>query len=244
MASNLAVALARLTAIAACAYLAVQGEITVGTIVAFLGYLGGLFGPVQGLSDTYQGLRRATVSLDEIFSIINVEEHLGDWPDAVDVETFKGDITFENVRFRYEPPAKPLIDGVSFAVQAGQRIGIVGPSGSGKTTQMALLMRFYDPQEGRILIDGRDSRTLKQSSLRHNIGVVLQDPLLFNDTVRANIAYGKPAATEAEIEAAARAANAHDFISRLPAGYDTVVGERGGFLSMGERQRITIARAS
>jgi ATP-binding cassette subfamily B protein len=132
---------------------------------------------------------------------------------------------------------------VTLKVRQGQTMAIVGPSGSGKTTLMALLMRFYDPRAGRITIDGRDLRTVKQTSLRRNIGVVLQDPLLFNDTVSANIAYGRPNATREDIEAAARAAHAHDFISRLPQGYETIVGERGGLLSAGERQRITIARA-
>jgi ATP-binding cassette subfamily B protein len=122
-------------------------------------------------------------------------------------------------------------------------VAIVGPSGSGKTTLMALLMRFYDPLEGWIEIDGRDLRGIKQSSLRRHIGVVLQDPLLFNDTIKANIAYGRPEASSEEIEAAAKAAYAHDFIQRLPEGYDTRVGERGSLLSVGERQRITIARA-
>jgi ATP-binding cassette, subfamily B, bacterial len=128
-------------------------------------------------------------------------------------------------------------------VKAGESIAIVGPSGSGKTTMMALLMRFYDPIEGRILLDGQDLRTLKQSAIRRNIGVVLQDPLLFNDTICANIAYGRPEASMAEIEDAAKAAFAHDFIMRLPEGYNSRVGERGGILSGGGRQRITIARA-
>lgn len=242
-ASNLAVAVARIAAIASGAYLALRGDITVGTIVAFLGYLGGLFGPVQGLSETYQGIRRASVSLDEVFSIINIEEQLGDSPEATEPPELEGHIQFDNVHFRYEPSSRPLIDGISFDVRAGETIGIVGPSGSGKTTLMALLMRFYDPQQGVILVDGKNLKTLKQSAVRRRVGVVLQDPLLFNDTVRANIAYGRPSATALEVEAAAIAANAHDFIMRLPLGYDTVVGERGGFLSVGERQRITIARA-
>jgi ATP-binding cassette, subfamily B, bacterial len=128
-------------------------------------------------------------------------------------------------------------------VKAGETVAIVGPSGSGKTTMMALMMRFYDPVNGAILLDGRNLRTLKQRSLRRSIGVVLQDPLLFNDTVRSNIAYGRPEASKAEVVAAAEAANAHELIMRLPDGYETVVGERGGRLSVGERQRVTIARA-
>jgi ATP-binding cassette subfamily B protein len=241
--SNLVVALARLSGLGLGAYLVLQNEVTVGTVVAFLGYIGGLFGPVQGLSNVYSSLRKASVSLDEIFGILNVQEHLGDSPDATDLTEVTGAVAFQNVHFRYEQAGRPLLDGVTVQVTAGETLAIVGPSGSGKTTLMALLMRFYDPVEGRVEIDGRDLRSVKQSSLRRNIGVVLQDPLLFNDTVRANIAYGRPEASQEEIEAAARAAYAHDFILRLPDGYDTTVGERGGLLSVGERQRITIARA-
>lgn len=242
-ASNMVIAVARLWALGFGGYLVLQGEITVGTVVAFLGYVGGLFGPVQGLSGIYSSLRKASVSLDEIFGILNVQEHLGDSPDAEDITDVRGEVNFDNVHFRYEQAGRPLLNGISLHVPVGTTVAIVGPSGSGKTTMMALLMRFYDPQEGRIKIDGRNLRTIKQSSLRRNIGVVLQDPLLFNETVRANIAYGRPEATQADIEAVAKAAYAHEFIQRLPEGYDTLVGERGGLLSVGERQRVTIARA-
>jgi len=242
-ASNLVIALARITGVGVGGYLVIEGQITIGTVVAFLGYIGGLFGPVQGLSTIYSTIRKASVSLDEIFKILNIQEHLGDSPDARDIENVRGDVCFENVSFHYEQSGRPLLDHVNLSVQAGESVAIVGPSGSGKTTMMALLMRFYDPLEGRVLLDGHDLRTLKQSAIRRNIAVVLQDPLLFNDTIRANIAYGRPDASMAEIEAAARAAFAHEFIMRLPEGYDTIVGERGGRLSGGERQRITIARA-
>ncbi|HZT24265.1 MAG TPA: ABC transporter ATP-binding protein [Pseudolabrys sp.] len=242
-ASNLSIAAARLWAIGLGAYLVVKGDISIGTVIAFLGYVGGLFGPVQGLSGVYTALRRAAVSLDEILGILNVQEHLGDSPNATDIASVKGDVRFENVSFQYEQASRPLLKDVSLDVAAGETVAVVGPSGSGKTTLMALLMRFYDPQAGRITIDGRDTRTVRQSSIRRNIGVVLQDPLLFNDSVRANIAYGRPDASEEEIVAAARAANADDFIRRLPEGYGSKVGERGGLLSVGERQRVTIARA-
>jgi ATP-binding cassette subfamily B protein len=242
-ASNLSIALARLSAIICGTYLAWKGQITVGTVIAFLGYVGGLFGPVQGLSGIYSSLRKAAVSLDEIFGILNVQEHLGDSPGATDLADVRGHVRFEHVQFRYEQAARPLLRGISLDVGAGQSLAVVGPSGSGKTTLMALLMRFYDPESGRITIDGRDLRSVRQSSLRRNIGVVLQDPLLFNDTIRANIAYGRPEATEAEIVAAARDGHALGFIERLPDRYETIVGERGSILSVGERQRITIARA-
>jgi len=242
-ATNLVVTFARIAAIALGGMFILKGTITVGTLIAFLGYVGGLFGPVQGLTGIYQTIQRAYVSLDEIFSILDFQEHLGDAQDAQEITQVKGDVTFENVKFRYEDRSRPILDGVSLDVKAGQTLAIVGPSGSGKTTMMALVMRFYDPHEGVIRLDGKDIRTLKQRSLRRNIGTVLQDPLLFNDTVRNNIAYGRPEATMQEVEQAARAANAHSFISQLPDKFETMVGERGGRLSVGERQRVAIARA-
>lgn len=242
-AGNLVVAIARLAVIGLGAWFVVQGSTTVGTLVALLGYVGGLFGPVQGLSGIFQTVKRAYVSLDEIFSILDEQEHIGDAPDARDVGPVKGRIVFDDVSFRYEQEGRPLLDHVSFVAEPGETVAIVGPSGSGKTTLMALLMRFYDPLQGRVTLDGKDLRSLRQSSLRGNIGVVLQDPLLFNDSIRANIAYGRLGATPAEVEAAAKAAHAHDFIQRLPAGYDTLCGERGALLSAGERQRVTMARA-
>jgi ATP-binding cassette subfamily B protein len=211
--------------------------------VALLGYVGGLFGPVQGLSGVYQTVQKASSSLDEIFSILDLQEHLGDSPDARDISEVRGEVIFRDVAFSYERKGRPLLYSVSLHAHAGETVAIVGPSGSGKTTLMALLMRFYDPTSGEILLDGNNITQLKQSSIRKQIGVVLQDPLLFNDTVRSNIAYGRPDATAEEVEAAAKAANAHDFIMRLPEKYETMVGERGGRLSVGERQRLTIARA-
>jgi ATP-binding cassette subfamily B protein len=242
-AGNLLVALARIAAIFVGGIIVIQGHMTVGTLVAFLGYIGGLFGPVQGLSGVYQTIRKASVSLDEIFGILDLQDHLGDAPDAEEVSAVSGRVEFVGVSFHYEQAERPLLKRVSFAAAPGETVAIVGPSGSGKTTLMALLMRFYDPSEGSVQLDGRDLRRLKQRSLRRHIGVVLQDPLLFNDTIAANIAYGRPGATTAEIEAAARAANALHFINRLPDRFNTLVGERGGRLSVGERQRLTIARA-
>jgi ATP-binding cassette subfamily B protein len=241
--SNLVIAVARLASLALGGLLAVRGEVTLGTVVAFLGYVGGLFGPIQGLSGIYQTLSKASVSLEEIFGILDVQEYLGDSPTAHDVAHVRGQVDFENVHFRYEQSGRPLLAGVDLHVEAGETLAIVGPSGSGKTTLMALLMRFYDPIEGTVRLDGHDLRTLKQSAIRRNIGVVLQDPLLFNDTVRANIAYSRPLASLAEVMEAARVANVHDTIMRLSDGYDTRVGERGSLLSAGERQRMTIARA-
>ncbi|MDB6059454.1 MAG: transporter ATP-binding protein [Verrucomicrobiales bacterium] len=242
-ATNVVIMLARIAAIAFGGWYVVRGQITVGTLIAFLGYIGGLFGPVQGLSGVYQTVQKASVALDEIFSILDVQEHLGDSVHAVELKTVRGDISFENVKFRYDQASRPVLKGLTLKVREGETVALVGPSGGGKTTVLALLMRFYDPQEGRIVLDGHDIRDLKQKSLRRNIGVVLQDPLLFNDTIRNNIAYAKPQATMAQIEHAAQLANAHTFIGHLPDGYETMVGERGSRLSVGERQRITIARA-
>ena len=241
-AQNLVQIAARVAALALGGVLVVRGELTVGTLVAFLGYVGGLFGPVLGLSGVYKTLRTARVSVEEVYAILDAQDHLGDAPDARDVQGLRGEIEWRAVRFSYQAGAPPLLDGVDLHVRAGERLAIVGPSGSGKSTLVSLVQRFYDPTEGTVRVDGVDVRKLKQVSLRRQIGVVFQDSLLFNESVRANIAYGRPQASRAEIEAAARAANAHEFIARLPEGYDTVVGERGSRLSVGERQRIAIAR--
>ncbi len=242
-AGNIVVTAARITAIAVGAAMVIAGEATVGTLVALLAYVGGLFGPVQGLSGVYQTLRRASVSLDEIFKILDFQEFLADAPDAEEVDSLRGDVQFDGACFTYEGARVQLLEKIDLDVKAGQRIALVGPSGAGKTTLMSLLQRFYEPSQGAIRVDGKDLRTIKQRSLRRQIGTVLQEPLLFKDTVRNNIAYGRPEASMAEIEAAARAANAHDFIMSLPEGYDTTVGERGNRLSAGERQRVAIARA-
>ncbi len=241
-ARNLVSLLARIAALALGGWLVVRGEVTVGTLIAFLGYVGGLFGPVEGLTNVYQTLRKAAVSLDVIFSILDAQDTLGDAPNAKVVRKLRGEIEFDGVGFAYQE-GKPVLESIDLHIRPGEMVALVGPSGAGKSTMMALLQRLYEPTSGSIRVDGMDLRSLKQRSLRRQIGVVLQDSLLFNDTVRNNIAYGRPGASQREIEAAARAANAHDFIMRLPNGYDTVVGERGGILSGGEKQRIAIARA-
>lgn len=242
-AQNLTVALARICAIALGGYLVLSGEITVGTLIAFLGYVGGLFGPVQGLTNIYRILHNASVSLEQVFTILDAKEQITDAPDAVEAPPLKGEVEFRHVNFGYSPEEGQLLHDINLRVSAGEMIAIVGPSGSGKSTLMALLQRFYDPWDGQVLVDGLDVRTLKQHSLRRQIGVVLQDALLFNESIRDNIAYGRPSASNEQVELAARAANAHEFILRQPQGYETIVGERGGRLSGGERQRIAIARA-
>jgi ATP-binding cassette subfamily B protein len=210
-----------------------------------VGYLGGMFAPIQSLSGVYKTLRTASVSIDQVFSILDHQDTLGDAPDAVEVGRLTGSVEFDGVRFGYgrRRSDRPLIDGISLSVSPGEHVALVGPSGAGKSTLMALLCRFYDPTEGAVRVDGMDLRGIKQRSLRRQLGVVFQDSLLFNESVRANISYGRPSATREEVEVAARAAHAHDFISQLPNGYETVVGERGCLLSAGERQRIAIARS-
>jgi ATP-binding cassette, subfamily B, bacterial len=239
---GLVVTLARLSALAVGGYLAARGEITVGTLVAFLGYIGGLFGPVQGLTNTYQSVRKATVALEVIYGILDAEDHVADAPGAAHVTPGRGEVSFRGVTFGYQP-GLAVLRGLDLHVRAGETIALIGPSGSGKSTLATLLQRLYPVTEGSITVDGVDIREMTQHSLRAQIGVVFQDSHLFNDTIRANIAYGRPEASQAEIEAVAHAAHAHEFIMALPEGYDTIVRERGSRLSGGQRQRIAIARA-
>jgi ATP-binding cassette subfamily B protein len=233
---------ARILVLAYGGYLTLTGRLSVGTLLAFLGYLAGLVTPIQGLTGLYQTLRRAAVSLDTVFTILEAEDRVPDAVHAREAAPLRGEVVFEQVAFGYRA-GRPVLRGIDLRIAPGETVALVGPSGGGKTTLMNLLQRLHDPQRGRIKIDGIDIREFTQRSLRRQIGVVLQDGLLFDDTVSANIAYGKPEATPAEIAAAARVANAHAFIEGLPNGYDTYVGERGSLLSTGQRQRIAIARA-
>ncbi len=240
-ARNLLVHVATTLGLACGGWLVLRHQITLGTWMAFLSYSGGLFGPVQGLTGTFAVVRKGLVSLQVVRDILEAPDEPRDAPDALPVLATAGHVVFENVGFAYGD--NPVLTGVSLEAHPGEMIALVGPSGAGKTTMMSLLQRLYDPTEGRILLDGKDLRELEQTSLRSQIGVVLQDALLFSGTIRENIAYGSPGAPEADIRAAARAANAHQFIPDLPGGYDAKVGERGARLSAGQRQRIAIARA-
>ncbi len=219
-----------------------RGEFTIGGLVAYRGYWWQLFAPVFSLAQINEMVQRALAAASRVFEILDAPLEITDAPDAIDLLEVRGHITFEHVTFAYDDRNRVLQD-VSFEVWPGQKVGIVGPSGAGKSTILALLLRLWEPQEGRILLDGYDLRQIKQESLRRHCAIVTQEPFLFNDTVKNNIRYGRLDATDDEILEAAKLANAHEFIEQLPNGYDTVVGERGVRLSGGQKQRICIARA-
>src|SRR3954470_18323229 len=214
---------------------------TVGSLIVFLAYLSKFFKPVQDLAKMSGTIAQAAVGVERVRGILDIDMSIPEKADARPVRRLEGAIDFDQVAFAYDA-AHPVLKGVTFSIPAGQFVGIVGTTGSGKSTVASLIPRFYDPSGGRILIDGVDIRDYKLQDMRDQIGFVLQDTVLFRGTVRSNIAYGRPGASEREIVEAARLANAHDFILRMPQGYDTQVGERGLTLSGGERQRIGIAR--
>jgi ATP-binding cassette subfamily B protein/subfamily B ATP-binding cassette protein MsbA len=221
--------------------LALRGKLTPGTIIVFLSYLGSLYDPLDSITSTTHTIQGAAAEADRVSEILEIDPEIQDRPGAVDA-TVDGAIRYEHVTFGYVPGRKAL-DDVSSEAHPGDVVAIVGETGAGKTTLANLLVRFYDPWEGRITIGGTDIRDFRHRSLRGQIALVLQDPFIFPLTIRENIAYGRPDASLEEIFAAAQAANAHEFIMRLPDGYDTEVGERGATLSGGEKQRLSIARA-
>ena len=219
-----------------------NGELTLGQLVAFLLYLGMVAGPIGGLAGQWGSIQSAFGAADRIFALLDTEPEIQDVPDATVLPPVEGEIVFENVVFRYgEGPQ--VLEGVTTIFKRGETTALVGPSGAGKTTLVNLVGRFYDPLSGVISVDGYDLRSVTMRSLRSQIAVVPQEPILFADTIRENIRYGRLDATAADIEAAAQNANATEFISRLPRGLDTIVGERGVRLSVGQRQRVAIARA-
>jgi len=217
------------------------GTLSLGTLIAFTMYMGQFYGPINSLTNLFQPMQQAVTSAERVMEIMQEEPQVKDSPDAVDLD-IKGDIAFSGVSFGYEPYL-PVVYNVSFHVLAGTTLGVVGPSGAGKTTLTKLLMRFYDPQSGAIYVDGVDLRKIKRSSWRKQVGIVLQDPFLFDGSVAYNISYGLKHVEPEKIVASAKAAAAHDFIMKLPLAYDNWVGERGSQLSGGERQRVAIARA-
>ncbi|ABK19225.1 ABC transporter ATP-binding protein [Syntrophobacter fumaroxidans] len=219
-----------------------SGSLTVGEIVIFTAYLASLYAPINTISQTWGLIQGAKVGVQRVFEILDVERDLAEGNLVFPASGARGDVWWENVSFQYVPD-QPVLKNVSLHVPAGRKVAIVGPTGVGKSTLLSLLPRFYDPLEGRVTLDGTDIRDFQLKSLRTQIAMVLQPPLVFPITVRENIAYGRPEATLEEVVEAAKLARIHDSIARLPQGYDTLVGEQGATLSEGERQRITIARA-
>lgn len=224
------------------AYRVIHGDLTIGSLVAFQSYTLLMLQPIRWLAQINQMAQQALAAGERIFEILDTPRDVAEKPDAVVLGPVAGAIRFENVSFAYGSD-RPLLREVSFAVAPGQTIALVGPSGSGKSTLTNLIPRFYDVTGGRVLIDGVDVRDLQLESLRSQIGMVLQEPFLFNMTIRENICYGRTGASEEEMIAAAQAACAHDFIREFPLGYETEIGERGTRLSGGQRQRLSIARA-
>jgi ATP-binding cassette, subfamily B, multidrug efflux pump len=223
-------------------YLAVTGSVTVGVVTSFLLYVQQFFRPIQILSQFYTQAQSAFAGLERIFLLLDEPSELKDAPDATEMPPIQGEVRFENVKFGYNPD-QLVLKGVNLHAYPGQMIALVGPTGSGKSTIINLILRFYDVSGGAVKIDDIDVRSVTQASLRRQIGIVLQDNILFSGTVAENIAFGAPHTTQADIEAAAQLANVHDFITSLPQGYTTQLGERGAPLSQGQRQLISIARA-
>jgi ATP-binding cassette subfamily B protein len=222
-------------------YRVVAGEMTVGELVAFVGLLNMFFQPIQQLSQLYSDLQSTLASLEKVFAVLDTESDRADRPNAKELDNLRGDVDFDRVSFAYGEDK--VLEDVSFRIEPGETLAIVGETGAGKSTVIKLLSRFYDPTSGTIRVDGEDLSTVRGSSLRRHMGVVLQDTFLFTGTIEENIRYGRPDATDEEIVAAAKTVGADDFIRRFPEGYETQVRERGGRLSAGERQLVAFARA-
>ena len=219
-----------------------HGRLSAGELVVVIGYVAEIYRPLEQISATFAQLQQSMISLTGALDLLETDLDVKEAPDAIDIGRSRGDVAFEHVSFSYVGRKDTLKD-IHFDVESGARVAIVGPTGAGKTTLLSLMTRFMDPQEGRVMLDGIDVRQLKLDSLRAQTSIVLQEPLLFSATIAENIAYGDLGASRERIESAARAANAHDFITALPKGYETELGERGAQLSGGERQRVAVARA-
>jgi ABC-type multidrug transport system fused ATPase/permease subunit len=223
------------------AYLILAEVMTVGALTVYLSYLSKFFKPVKDLATTTNAIAQAAVGVERVRAILDTDTVIPEKSDAIEAPPVRGEIEFEHVAFAYDVK-DPVLQDVCFTIKPGQLVGIVGPTGSGKSTVFSMIPRFYDPVRGTVKIDGRDVRDYKLASLRQQVGYVLQETVLFHGTIAENIAFGRPSATRQEIMEAAELANAHEFISKMAQGYDTMVGERGSTLSGGQRQRIGIAR--
>ena len=223
------------------AYWTITGKISLGSLIMARSFSYNAFGPISYIANTYDNIQRDSVSIELLSEFLNEKPKINDSVNAMNIANAKGNIELKNIRFGYSE--KEVINNISLTIKQGQTVAFVGKSGSGKSTLTKLLLRFYDPKSGEILLDGINIKNIKKESLRNNIAVVIQDSQLFNDTVNMNIRFGKPRATNKEIIEAAKIANANEFINALPKGYNTIVGERGVKLSGGEKQRINIARA-
>ena len=221
--------------------MALKGQISLADMTGYLLYVGSFYEPIMRLNHLNESLQQSLAAADRYFELLDTEPEIKDAPEAMDLRDVQGHITFENVDFHYDET--PVLKDINLEISPGEMIALVGPTGVGKTTMVNLIPRFYDPKQGRILIDGQDIRGIKIASLRKHISMVLQDVFLFNGTVAENIAYGSPDASMEQIRAAAIAAEADEFIREMPAGYDTEIGERGARLSGGQKQRLAIARA-
>ncbi|MET0816749.1 MAG: ABC transporter ATP-binding protein [Solirubrobacteraceae bacterium] len=222
---------------------AIDGDVTVGVLVAFIAALNNFFDPIQQLSQLYTTYQAGMAALDKIFELLDEEPDLRDKPGALELPRLRGELSFEHVTFAYAPDAEPALREIDLHVPAGQTVALVGSTGAGKSTFAKLAARFYDPTAGRVLVDGHDLRDVQARSLRRQMGIVPQEAFLFSGTIRDNLAFGRPEATAEEVEHAARAVGAHDFIAALEQGYETEVGERGIQLSAGQRQLVAFTRA-
>jgi len=234
--------LAPLLVIAFAGYQVIMGNVTIGTMVAFVGYMERVYSPLRRLINSSTTLVQAIASIDRVFEFMNEKYDIVDRENAIDPGRVNGAVAFENVSFKYDEEEGTILKNIDLNVEKGETIAFVGMSGGGKSTLISLIPRFYDVTGGSIKVDGIDIRDMRARGLRNNIGMVLQDNILFSESIATNIRMGKPEATDEEVIAAAKAANAHDFITGLPNGYDTLVGERGVKLSGGQKQRIAIAR--
>jgi ATP-binding cassette subfamily B protein len=218
-----------------------NGQATVGDFVLVNALMIQLYMPLNFIGSSYREIKQGLIDVEQMFQLLKVNAEIKDKPGATPLKVAEAEVSFDTVSFAYDQE-RPILRDLSFTIPAGKTVAIVGPSGAGKSTVSRLLYRFYDVTGGRILVDGQDIAGVTQKSLRAAIGMVPQDTVLFNDTIRYNIRYGRPDATDAEVEAAAKMAQIHDFVMSLPKGYDSLVGERGLKLSGGEKQRVSIAR--